>query len=162
MNIEIIAKNLVRLRKLNKWTQSGIAEKLNVSRQAISKWETGSSLPNIEVLLSLSKLYEISMNEILEPSNHLKLPSFEEIVNIDEQIINTVIPVVNRKKFLIAAKGASPSVFKFLNEILDTVNFEEEFRILGSVSVLEIENYQREILETINYQILKSTKENDL
>ena len=47
-------------------SQAGLAERLGVSAQAVSKWETGAALPDIELLLELSKLYGVSVNELLE------------------------------------------------------------------------------------------------
>lgn len=65
LNIEQIGKFLTLLRKENNLTQKEVAEKLNVSFQSISKWETGNSLPNIETLHELSILYNINIDEIL-------------------------------------------------------------------------------------------------
>jgi transcriptional regulator with XRE-family HTH domain len=66
MNTQIIAKNLVRLRQSQDWTQDDMSDKLHISRQAISKWETGASIPNLDALLELSKLFKLTINEILE------------------------------------------------------------------------------------------------
>lgn len=48
-----------------KLTQENIAEILNVSRQTISSWETGRSYPDLESLVALSDLYNISLDELL-------------------------------------------------------------------------------------------------
>ncbi len=61
----IIGKNLQILRKKNKLTQIELAEKLNYSDKAISKWEKGDSLPPIEVFYKISKLYEVSLDNIV-------------------------------------------------------------------------------------------------
>ncbi len=61
----IIAKKLTKLRKENNLTQLQLAEKLNYSDKAISKWEHGESLPGIEVLYKLSKLYNVSLDYIV-------------------------------------------------------------------------------------------------
>ena len=47
-------------------SQAELAEKLGVSAQAVSKWETAAALPDVELLLELSKLYGVSVNELLE------------------------------------------------------------------------------------------------
>ena len=57
---------LSELRKYYKITQDDLANHLAVSRQAVSRWETGTSIPGIEILLKLSELYGITINEILE------------------------------------------------------------------------------------------------
>lgn len=51
------------LRKERGMTQADLAERLNVSRQAVSKWETGASLPDIENILSICKVFEVTPND---------------------------------------------------------------------------------------------------
>lgn len=61
----IIAKNLSELRKKNKLTQLELAEKLNYSDKAVSKWEQGESVPGVEVLYKLGKLYGVGIDYIV-------------------------------------------------------------------------------------------------
>ncbi len=61
----IIGKNLQILRKKHKLTQAELAEKLNYSDKAVSKWEKGESLPPIDVFYKLSQLYEVSLDSIV-------------------------------------------------------------------------------------------------
>ena len=61
--------NLLRLRKENNLSQEDLAEKLGVSRQAISKWETGTAAPELANLYALCELFGVSPNEILGYSN---------------------------------------------------------------------------------------------
>lgn len=61
----IIGKNLQILRKKRKLTQAELAEKLNYSDKAVSKWEKGESLPPIEVFYKLSQFYEVSLDSIV-------------------------------------------------------------------------------------------------
>ncbi|MBE6777054.1 MAG: helix-turn-helix transcriptional regulator [Ruminococcaceae bacterium] len=61
----MIGKNLQILRKKNSLTQAELAEKLNYSDKAISKWEKGESLPPIEVFYKLSQLYGVSIDNIV-------------------------------------------------------------------------------------------------
>jgi len=61
---EVIADNLVYLRKKNKMTQLELAEKLNYSDKSISKWEHGETLPDIEILTKLANLYNVSLDYI--------------------------------------------------------------------------------------------------
>lgn len=62
---DIIADNLISLRKANKLTQLELAEKLNYSDKAISKWERGESLPDIVILKQLADMYGVSSDYIL-------------------------------------------------------------------------------------------------
>ncbi len=61
----IIADNLVSLRKANKLTQLELADKLNYSDKAISKWERGESLPDIVILKQLADMYGVGVDYIL-------------------------------------------------------------------------------------------------
>ena len=61
----ILADKIIRLRRKNGWSQEELAEKMNVSRQAVSKWESGVSDPSTSNLLALAKLYGISAEELL-------------------------------------------------------------------------------------------------
>lgn len=56
---------LFELRKKNDLTQDELAEKLFVTRQAVSRWESGETTPNIETLKMLSNLYDVSINTLL-------------------------------------------------------------------------------------------------
>lgn len=58
-------EKLQYLRKQNHWTQEQLAEKLYVSRTAVSKWESGKGYPNIESLKAISKIFGVSIDEFL-------------------------------------------------------------------------------------------------
>lgn len=71
----ILAQNFVKLRKASNMTQSELAEKLSYSDKAVSKWERGESLPDIEILYEISKLYNVTIDELLSEEvkiNHTK------------------------------------------------------------------------------------------
>ena len=57
--------NLVELRKLNHMSQEQLAEKLDVSRQTLSKWETGESLPDIEKCKAIADYFEVSLDDLV-------------------------------------------------------------------------------------------------
>ncbi len=59
---EIIGKNIQELRLKSKMTQFELAEKLNYSDKAISKWERGESTPDPEIMLALSKLFNVQID----------------------------------------------------------------------------------------------------
>lgn len=58
-------ENLTYLRKSINLSQEDLAEKLNVSRQAISKWENGQSTPDLEMIIALSKLFNVTTDQLL-------------------------------------------------------------------------------------------------
>ncbi len=62
---QTIAKNLVQLRTQAKLTQAQLAEKLNYSDKAVSKWERGEAIPDLRVLIQLARLYDITVDDII-------------------------------------------------------------------------------------------------
>lgn len=61
----LIGKFIAEQRKLKGYTQKALAEKLNVTDKAVSKWETGKGYPDIEILEKLSQIFCVSINDIL-------------------------------------------------------------------------------------------------
>lgn len=66
-----IGANIVSYRKRNGLTQARLAEKLNYSDKAVSKWERGESVPDVMTLVQLSELFDISVNDLLLDPNEL-------------------------------------------------------------------------------------------
>ena len=64
----MISVNLKRLRKVHQYTQEKVAEKINVSRQSIAKWEQGETTPDIDSLTKLAKLYNVSLDHLVNHS----------------------------------------------------------------------------------------------
>ena len=65
INPKEVGERLNALRQERGMSQQAIAALMNVTHQAVSKWETGAALPDIQTLLALSKLYRVSMEELL-------------------------------------------------------------------------------------------------
>ena len=64
-----LSQRLAHLRKEKHLTQADVAAELNISRQAISRWESGLALPSTENLKCLSKLYGVSVDYLLDGQN---------------------------------------------------------------------------------------------
>ena len=62
----ILAEKVMALRKKNNWSQEELAEKLNISRQSVSKWESGASIPDIDKIIALSGLFGVSTDYLLK------------------------------------------------------------------------------------------------
>ena len=75
------AEKLLTLRSQNGYSQEVLAEKLNVSRQAVSKWELGITLPETDKLISISTLFNVSIDSLLIDSINLNTnDSMERVV----------------------------------------------------------------------------------
>lgn len=66
----IIARNITDLRRKNNMTQAELAEKLNYSDKAVSKWERGESLPDVTVLKSIADTFRVTVDYLLQPEHH--------------------------------------------------------------------------------------------
>ncbi|MBQ9080130.1 MAG: helix-turn-helix transcriptional regulator [Clostridia bacterium] len=62
----ILADKIIKLRKKNGWSQEELAEKMNVSRQAVSKWEGAQTVPDLEKILQLSSLFGVTTDYLLK------------------------------------------------------------------------------------------------
>ena len=75
----ILADKLVAMRKKHGWSQEELAAQLGVSRQSVSKWESGSSIPDLDKILKLSALFGVSTDFLLKDSAELPpAAEFEE------------------------------------------------------------------------------------
>ena len=81
MNIEF-ANRLAALRKEHGYSQEELAEKLGVSRQAVSKWECGESSPDTDNLIALAKIYGITLDELINPTPE-KEEKKEEVEDVE-------------------------------------------------------------------------------
>ena len=71
----MFSENLVQLRKFKSLTQEEVAEKLGVSRQAVAKWESGESVPDIDKCSLLAQLFEVSLDDLVnfEPAENMNV-----------------------------------------------------------------------------------------
>ena len=75
----IFADKLIDLRKKNGWSQEELAEKLNVSRQAVSKWEGAQSVPDMSRIIQLSELFGVSTDYLLKDNLEQAEPAGESM-----------------------------------------------------------------------------------
>lgn len=94
----IIAKNIADLRRANDITQADLAEKLNYSDKAVSKWERGESVPDISVLKNIADIFGVTVDYLISEE---KVPA-EELVESDiRQIRNNRIIITAMTIFLV-------------------------------------------------------------
>ncbi len=90
-----LSDKLIVLRKGKGWSQEDFAEKLDVSRQAISRWENGTALPDAQNILRISKLFNVT-------SDYLLNDDYEEELNnaLAEAAVKETKPLIRKKKHL--------------------------------------------------------------
>lgn len=132
MNILQVGNYLCNLRKNKGLTQDDLANTLSISRQAISKWETGLSVPDLEVLLQLSNLYDVTINDILTANNNETKREYENNVESNKNAWNSKASVWN--DFI----DVSFDTFEYAEKKYEN---EDDLKLIGNVkgkSVLEI------------------------
>lgn len=77
------SEKLMQLRRQKGWSQEELGEKLDVTRQTVSKWELGSTTPEMEKLIAISELFGISIDELVKDSEVGSAPA-EEIAGISD------------------------------------------------------------------------------
>ena len=104
----MISENLLTLRKRSGYSQEYVAEQVGVSRQAVAKWESGDTVPDLNNSMALSRLYDVSLDDLVNYASDAVLPlpprgkHFFGAVTVGEKG-QIVIPVKARKLFGIKA-----------------------------------------------------------
>ena len=81
----ILADKIIENRKKNGWSQEELAEMLGVSRQSVSKWESGGSIPDLERVAKLSQVFEVSTDYLLTGKGNMNAEIREHLQGaIDE------------------------------------------------------------------------------
>ena len=70
----MLSENLLNLRKLNKLSQEDVAEYVGVSRQAVAKWESGETTPDIYNCKALASLYDVLLDDLVNFSDSMGFP----------------------------------------------------------------------------------------
>ncbi len=101
----MFSDNLIQLRKLNNMSQEELAELIDVSRQTLSKWETGESLPDIQKSMLLAEIFKVTLDDLVNfvsPVDGLGVPPKGKyafgVVTVGEKG-QMVIPAKARKVF---------------------------------------------------------------
>ena len=91
MNQIKIGKFISEKRKLKNLTQSQLAENLNITDRAVSKWETGKSMPDASIMLQLCDILEITVNDLLNGE-------VVSMSNYDQKYEQTLLEMVKQKQ----------------------------------------------------------------
>ena len=114
---------LYELRKQKGFSQEELANRLNVSRQTISKWEVGESTPDMEKLVAISDLFEVSLDELVKGEEPKLAEPSEQIVKSElyNDIKEQVLTVDNKKKVKKGIKIAGIILGIFV--LIDVISF---------------------------------------
>lgn len=153
-------ENLRLLRKARKMSQSDLAEILNYSFRTISKWETGETLPYYENIIKISKIFNISIQDLME-NDLSKNKTF---------IIHSSKIIDNKSLFKEFEKSLYEVLYTSNNEVNTKRTFLKKHEILINESpfpesinsITKKEKIDLQTLELILYKTLESLKLNSL
>ena len=145
----ILADKIAQLRRQQGWSQEELANQLDVSRQAVSKWESGASIPDLDKILKLSELFNVSTDYLLkdeleQPDATAPLPQEERVtepcrtVSFDEAnaYLSTVQAVRGKMAAGVGLCILSPIALLVLGAWSDGTPSEERMAGLGVIFLL--------------------------
>ena len=114
-----IAEKIIKLRKESGWSQEDLAEKLYVSRQAISRWENGTALPDAQNVLQISKLFGVTTDYLLNDDyeSDSDIPAIQTATKETEDLFSK-----KKRLHLIAAICFTVSWFCALMGVMNSTN----------------------------------------
>lgn len=122
-----VSEKILQLRKANGFTQEELAEKLNVSRQSVSKWESGQSVPELEKLVALSEIFQVSTDHLLKPSELDQLSIKTEMLEKQQQELVAENRKRREKQFCIWSCVGIYLIAAALIVLLRSISFENNF-----------------------------------
>ena len=96
----ILADKIIELRKKNGWSQEELAEKLNVSRQSISKWEGAQSVPDMNRIIAMSQIFGVSTDVLLKDELELAPSQSSEYTYESDEPAPRVVTMEDAQSFL--------------------------------------------------------------
>ena len=149
MGNETFGQRLLRLRKEKGLTQNDIADKVNVTAQAVSKWENDQASPDIDVLVKLSDIFEISLDKLLGKEKKtvelIDKPTKKEldkmflrirVFSADGDKVNVNIPLPLLRAFVNKENGKLNFVSG--NESLEGIDFRHILELVQQGTIGEI------------------------
>ena len=143
-NIEI-GNYIKKLRKENGYTQKQLAEKLNVSFQAVSKWETGETLPDTSLLLTLANELNTSVERLLNGGK----------IIMKENTLISVKNIVDGFKYLLKVKDCFGEKSTFWLGLVEGINKKMNMDLLDALENHKEVLYTEVILQYINNENCK-------
>ncbi|WP_347564871.1 hypothetical protein DOK67_0001027 [Enterococcus sp. DIV0212c] len=115
---------LKKYRSTNEWTQKDLAEKLNVSDKTISSWETGRTYPDVQMLISLSELFGITLDEFMRGDSKMvkRIDTDLKLKKVYKYgLLTTMLVLIGAVIFL--------NVYQYQNQWIDRFNPFMEMKI---------------------------------
>ena len=105
----ILADKITEERKKNGWSQEELADKLGVSRQAVSKWESAGAVPDLQRIIQLSELFSVSTDYLLKDEMEVETSS-DMMKGINEDMTLRKVSMEEANEFLDMKRKGAPSI----------------------------------------------------
>lgn len=140
----ILAEKIIMLRKRMNWSQEELAEKLNISRQSVSKWEVGATIPDLDKILKMSELFGVSTDYLLKDEmDETELVGGKDIpegrvVSVEEAnaYMNTAKEVCGRIATAVSLFILSPVCLLLMAAMWEDSVLEDRMAIIGVIILL--------------------------
>ena len=144
----ILADKIMTLRKKCGWSQEDLADQLGISRQSVSKWESGMSIPDLEKIVKMSSLFGVSTDYLLKDEIEGELPS--ETMATDDDVLRSV-SLEEANTYMDLVKECAP---EFATAISALVMCPIPLLLLGGMTETWPQKFSEDILGGIGLVLL--------
>ncbi len=139
----ILADKIIKQRKKNGWSQEELADKMNVSRQAVSKWESAQTIPDIDKIMQLGELFGVTIDYLLKDSIEdeeiAEVAEEKPVRKISLEYANTYLSVQKKNSWLMGVATflciLSPIVLMILGGLANYDCKYDNFMFIGIVAL---------------------------
>lgn len=164
--------NLKRVRKMRKISQEDLADKLGVSRQSVSKWETGENYPSMTNILCLCTIFKCQINELvhedmsdinsLDEEVKMSVVKFKQEKQKKVKVLSKIIAVISRIGWIASIVGIVLIAITAIAMPIALKNIEiEDNKITVNNSIVEIVDEDDELILKHNNIIIASEKDKE-
>lgn len=115
----IISKQIIKLRNKQGWTQQQLAEKIGVSKQSVSNWETGEKLPRMGKIEEMANIFNVTVSYIVDGKSDTEKENIDIVKNLEKQGI-----IINFADYEGFEKLSDEEKLEFQKKIEEAVQFE--------------------------------------
>lgn len=162
-----IGQKLKDARKKAGLSQEQLSEKLNVSRQAITKWESDKGIPDIENLKNIARLFDVSIDFLLDDGDEIKSADMKESINLEDYEIHgkfkskydavvkskyphadSIFPLVRRKNLTLVEKVVDLIVQPGVLHVADSLSDLSAYYLVENQGKQHLVNVTKDFIES--------------
>ena len=147
-----LADNLKKIRKENNLSQEQLAEKLNVSRQSVSKWESGISYPEMDKVIQICNIFNININELMN-ENIAEVKESNESQMINNKYISSFFDYITKVVDLFSSMTFKQRLKCIFEQIMNSLILLILFSIIGLLCSEVIESLFQLLPDFIYYRM---------